>query len=178
MVVPTRLIEAAVEAPPMVEVRKRKGKVRIAVRLELRNVSEADYVVHAPDRDQEVFWHVLNERHEELLREQPRKKMRRRAGMESFRSRTISTTHSEHETEMLVIEASTLEDGHTYTVRAEFFGQICEDEFVVFFAPEEEPAPKKLAKRKPTKRRLVRKKATQKKATRKRAARRGAAKKR
>lgn len=131
MVVPTRLIEASIEVPPVVEVPKGAKTVEVDVRTELKNDSEHDIVLHAPDEDQELFWHVLDERHREILREavkRPKRELPK--GVQQVRSLTIAAGHSEHETETLVLNAAKMKGGGTYTVRAEIFGQITEAEFV------------------------------------------------
>lgn len=150
MVVPTRLIEASIEVPPVVEVPKGAKTVEVAVRTELANVSEHDVVLHAPNQDQELFWHVLDERHREVLREavkRPRRELPK--DVQPVRSLTIAAGHSEHETEVLVLDAAKMKAGGTYTVRAEIYGQITEAEFV---AIETVPlTPLKPAKRAPAK---------------------------
>jgi hypothetical protein len=131
MVVPTRLIEASIEVPAVVEVPKGAKTVEVAVRTELANTSEYDVVLHAPDEDRELFWHVLDERQREILREMVKRPGRDLPkGVQPVRSLTIAAGHSEHETETLVLSAAKMKSGGTYTVRAEIFGQIAEAEFV------------------------------------------------
>jgi hypothetical protein len=156
MVVPTKLITPEIHVEPHVQVPQGAKKVSLTVRTELRNDSEHDVVLHAPDRDAEIFWHVLDEQHRELLRERPPKGDKMPKGVASFRSVTVASGHAEHDNETLEIDARELEDGHTYTVRAEIYGQIAEAEFVVFVAPEPEHAGRataggKAAKKKTTK---------------------------
>ena len=141
MVVPTRLITARVDAPQIVEVPANSRCLAIDVRTELANESEHDVVLHAPDADQEIFWHVLDENHREVLRERSRKAGDGgQEGVETFRSRTIASGHSDHETATLQLDVKKLKHGHTYTVRAEVFGQIAEAEFVaVVHRPERSP---------------------------------------
>jgi hypothetical protein len=136
MVVPTKLITPEIHVEPHVQVPQGAKKVSLTVRTELRNDSEHDVVLHAPDRDAEIFWHVLDEQHRELLRERPPRGDKMPKGVASFRSVTVASGHAEHDNETLEIDARELEDGHTYTVRAEIYGQIAEAEFVVFVAPE------------------------------------------
>lgn len=153
MVVPTRLIAADIEVPGVVEVPAGVKTVEVAVRTGLTNVSEHDVVLHAPDEDAEIFWHVLDENHREVLREVHRplaKTHPPKPGVETFRSVTVAAGHGEHETETLVLDAPKLKNGHTYTVRAEIFGQIAEAEFVAVkveaAAAAKKPAAKKGAK--------------------------------
>lgn len=170
MVVPTKLITPEIHVEPHVQVPKGARKVTLTVRTELRNDSEHDFVLHAPDLDDEVFWHVLDEQHRELLRERPPKGDKMPAGVESFRSLTVASGHSEHENETLEINARDLEDGHTYTVRAEIYGQVAEAEFVAFVAPRaahkrRAKAGGKVAKKKSTKRTRSPEKAAKKTST-------------
>lgn len=168
MVVPTKLITPEIHVEPHVEVPKGARKVTLTVRTELRNDSEHDVVLHAPDRDAEVFWHVLDEEHRELLRERPPKADKMPKGVEAFRSLTVASGHSEHENETLEIDARDLQTGHTYTVRAEIYGQVAEAEFVAFVAPR---APRrrragaggKAAKKTPTKKKAKKKRRNAKK---------------
>ncbi len=149
MVVPTRLIEARLHAPPLVEVPPRARTVSITVRTELRNVSEHDYVLHTPDADQRYFWHVLDEKHREVLREARRPQgggKKKKSWDQSLRGQTIAAGHSTHDTETLVLNAARLKDGHTYTIRAEIWGQIAETEFIA--VRRSPPAKKKPTRRK------------------------------
>lgn len=130
MVVPTRLLQAKVDVPPVVEVPQGAKTVEVRVRTELANPGELDVVLHAPTEDETVFWHVLDERHREILREKPPKRGEKRKGVEEFRSLTVAGGHSEHETETLTLAAGKLKHGRTYVVRAEVWGQIAEAEFV------------------------------------------------
>jgi len=128
MVVPIRGIEAHVDVPQVVPFIKGEDEVTVAVRTGLTNNTENDFVLHAPDEDQEIFWHVLDERHREVQREKPEKPPS--SDIEHFRTITIAAGHSDHETETLVLQGKKLKNGGTYTVRAEIFGQIAEAEFV------------------------------------------------
>ena len=152
MVVPTRLIEASIEVPPVVEVPKGAKSLEVAVRTELANTSENDVVLHAPDEDRELFWQVLDERHREILREMVKRPGRDLPkGVQPVRSLTIAAGHSEHETETLLLNAAKMKSGGTYTVRAEIFGQITEAEFVAIETVPLTPLrpAKKAAKKKP-----------------------------
>ena len=163
MAVPTRMIQAKVEIPQMVLIRAGAKKVRIPVRLDLHNVSDFDYVLHSADARSEVFWHVVNENHEEVMKAWPNKG-RGFAGMENFRSRTVAAGLTDHSTETLVLKASDLESGCTYTLQAEIFGQACQQDFVVVMSPPKAPAARKrtakkaAARKKPAKKRAARKK--------------------
>jgi hypothetical protein len=128
MVVPIRGIEAHVDAPQVVPFTEGAEEVEVAVRTGLTNTTENDLVLHAPDEDQEIFWHVLDENHREVQREKPEKTSK--SDVEQFRTITIAAGLSDHETETLVLNAKKLKNGGTYTVRAEIFGQIAEAEFV------------------------------------------------
>ncbi len=127
----TTLIEATIDAPPIVEVSSRVKTVSIAVRTELRNVSEQDYVLYAPDQDSQHFWHVLDANHREVLREQPRKTVKKKHAWHPARGQTITPSHGAHETVTLKLDAAKLKDGQTYTIRSENWGQIAETTFVV-----------------------------------------------
>ncbi len=134
MVVPTRLIEATVHAPSIVEVPPKARTVSITMRTELYNISERDVVLHAPSGKDQYFWHVLNENHREVLRWQPYRKgggRKKKTDVHPIRSQTIAAGHSTHETETLVLKTARLKDGHTYTIRCEVWGQIAETEFIV-----------------------------------------------
>jgi hypothetical protein len=135
MVVPIRFIEAKIDAPAVVEVPAGATEVEIAVRTELTNSSEHDIVLHAPNEDEEIFWHVLDEKHREVLREKPPKAGKKIPGVEEFRSVTVASGHAEHETETLVLAAKKLKAGMTYVIRAEIYGQIAETEFVAIAPP-------------------------------------------
>lgn len=128
MVVPIRGIDAHLDVPQVVPFEKGADEVSVAVRTGLANVTENDLVLHAPDEDQEIFWHVLDENHREVQREKPEKPGK--SDVEHFRTITIAAGHTDHETETLVLQGKKLKNGGTYTVRAEIFGQIAEAEFV------------------------------------------------
>ncbi len=157
----TTLIEAIIDAPPIVEVSSRVKTVSITVRTELRNVGEQDYVLYAPDQDSQHFWHVLDANHREVLREQPRKTVKKKKhAWHPARSQTITTSHAAHETVTLKLNAAKLKDGQTYTIRSENWGQIAETTFVVI-RHQKRPVKKKtgpVKKKKPTKIKKVAKK--------------------
>lgn len=131
MVVPIpRLIVATLDVPQTVGVLKDADTVEVPVRTELYNQGEEDVVLHVPDADSKVFWHVLDERHREIYREKPQKPQPVPKGVLPICSLTLAAGHSDHETENLVLNAKKLKPGGTYTVRAEIWGQIAEAEFV------------------------------------------------
>lgn len=155
----TPLIEAIIEAPPIVEVSPRAKTVSIVVRTELRNVGEQDYVVHAPDRDSQHFWHVLSPSHREVLREQPRKALKKKSDVLSVRGQTITPSHGVHETVTLKLDAAKLKDGQTYTIRSEHWGQIAETTFIAVHHPKrvvkkKKPTSTKNETKKPAKKRV------------------------
>lgn len=153
----TTLIEAKIDAPPIVEVSSRVRTISIAVRTELRNVSEQDYVLFAPNQDSQHFWHVLDANHREVLREQPRKTPKKKKhAWHPARSQTVTLSHGVHETVTLKLDAAKLNDGQTYTIRSENWGQIAETTFVVV-RPQKRPVKKK----KPTLTKKVAKKSGQ-----------------
>jgi hypothetical protein len=156
MTVPTKLITPRIEVPPTVEVPRGAKTVTLHVRTELQNDSDHDVVLHAPDEDAEIFWHVLDDEHREIVRERPPKSRKGRKGVETFRSLTIASGHSEHESEELELDAGKLRAGETYSVRAEIWGQVAEARFV---AVETEPRPRKAAKKKASRKKAVKKKA-------------------
>lgn len=187
MVVPTRLIEASLEVPKVVEVPRGRKTVEVAVRTALTNVSEHDVVLHTPDLDRQLFWHVLDERHREILREMVRRPGRDLPeGATPVRSLTIAAGHGEYETEILVLNAAKMKSGGTYTVRAEIWGQVTEAEFVAIetvpltpLQPARKPAAKKAAPKKkaPAKKPAAKKAAPKKAAAKKPAARKAATRK-
>ena len=152
----TARIEAILEAPHIVEVPPRVKTVSITVRTELRNVGDQDYVLHAPDKDSEHFWHVLGPNHREVLREQPRKTVKKKTAVLPFRGLTVTPTHGVHESVTLKLNAAKLKDGQTYTIRSENWGQIAETTFVVVRhtkrpAKKKKPTSTKKDKKKPAK---------------------------
>ena len=160
----TTLIEATIDAPPIVEVSSRVKTVSIAVRTELRNVSEQDYVLYAPDQDSQHFWHVLDANHREVLREQPRKTVKKKHAWHPARGQTITPSHGAHETVTLKLDAAKLKDGQTYTIRSENWGQIAETTFVVI-RHQKSPVKKRtgpVKKKKPTSTKKVAKKPVKK----------------
>ncbi len=161
----TTLIEAIIYAPPIVEVSSRVKTVSITIRTELRNVGEQDYVLYAPDQDSQHFWHVLDANHREVLREQPRKTVKKKSAWHPARSQTITLSHGVHETVTLKLDATKLKDGQTYTIRSENWGQIAETTFVVV-RHQKRPVKKKtgpVKKKKPTPTKKVAKKPAKKK---------------
>ncbi len=161
----TTLIEAKINAPPVVEVSSRVRTVSIAVGTELRNVSEQDYVLFAPNQDSQHFWHVLDANHREVLREQPRKtNKKRKHAWHPARSQTVTLSHGVHETVTLKLDAAKLKDGQTYTIRSENWGQIAETTFVVI-RHQKSPVKKRtgpVKKKKPTSTKKVAKKPVKK----------------
>ena len=160
----TTLIEAKIDAPPIVEVSSRAKTVSIAVRTELRNVSEQDYVLYAPDQDSQHFWHVLDANHREVLREQLRKTVKKKHAWHPARGQTITPTHGAHETVTPKLDAAKLKDGQTYTIRSENWGQIAETTFVVI-RHQKRPVKKRtgpVKKKKPTSTKKVAKKPVKK----------------
>lgn len=128
----TTLIEVSVDAPHIVEVSPRKKTVSIAVRTELRNVSEHDYVLYGHSEDDQHFWHILDQNHREIWREQPRKRTasRKKTDVHPVHTQTIAAGHSAHETETLCFDATKLKGGRTYTLRHEIWGQVAEASFI------------------------------------------------
>jgi hypothetical protein len=126
------LIEASVDAPHIVEISPRTKTVSIAVRTELRNVSEHDYVLYAHSEDDQHFWQMLDQNHREIWREQPRKRAasRKKTDVHPVRTQTIAAGHSTHETETLIFGATKLKDGRSYTLRHEIWGQVAETSFI------------------------------------------------
>ncbi len=126
------LIEASVNAPHIVEVSPRTKTVSIAVRTELRNVSEHDYVLYAHSEDDQHFWQMLDQNHREIWREQPRKRAasRKKTDVHPVRTQTIAAGHSTHETQTLCFGAARLKDGRSYTLRHEIWGQVAETSFI------------------------------------------------
>jgi hypothetical protein len=171
MVVPMpKHILAKLDVPQTVGVLKGAATVEIPVRTELHNRSEGDVVLHVPDADSRVFWHVLDERHKEIYREKPKKPEPGPKGVLNVHSLTLAGGHSDHETETLVLDAKKLKPGGTYTVRAEIWGQIAEAEFVAVEAIPLTPL-------KPAKPAGGKKAAAKKTATKKPAAKKAAGKK-
>lgn len=133
MAIRSKLIEASVDVPSVIELTGKKATLEIPVRLELANTSEHDYVLHGPAGDDQSFWHVLDEDHREVTREAvPQAKRPRVACDLQICSLTIAAGHKDQETTTLRLDASKLEEGKTYTVRAEHWGQVGEATFVVF----------------------------------------------
>jgi len=176
MVVPIpKLIVAKLDVPQTVGVLKGATTVEVPVRTELHNQGEEDVVLHVPDADSKVFWHVLDERHKEIYREKPRKPAPGSKGVLGVCSLTLAGGRSGHETEVLVLDAKKLKPGGTYTVRAEVWGQIAEAEFVAVEALPLTPlrpasAAKKAAAGKPAAKKPAAKKAAAKKPTAKKPA--------
>ncbi len=162
MVVPSRMLEAKIEAPPMVEVSGDRKTVSIDVRAEITNVSDSDYVVHAPGAEHQHFWHVLDENNREIARGGAIGAQA--ADSRQFLGKTIAAGLSAHDSHRLVLPTQRLKDGKTYTLRSEIFGQIAQTEFVVV-------RPERAAKKAAGKKKAV-KKAIKKKIARKKAARR------
>lgn len=183
MVVPLKRIQAHVDVPSVVEIPAEAETVEVAVRTELRNDTEDDIVLHSPDPDSAIFWHVLNEKHREILRDVGSAKVPwdPPEGVVPIVSLTLAGGHAEHETETLIIETKKLRSGQTYTVRAEVFGQIAEAEFVAVAQPKLEklvPAKKPPAKKKaPTKKAAAKKPAAKKASAKKAPAKKASAKK-
>jgi hypothetical protein len=158
-----RTIQAHVDAPQVVEVPPRKKSLELAVRAELHNAGEETIVLHAPDEDREVFWHVFDENRQEIQRSMPMRKLRPAGGeVEEFRSLTLAAGLSVHRPTTLQLDAAQLEEGKTYTIRAEIWGQVAESEFVVIRTPPPPPKPKK---KPPAKKKASGKKASAKKKT-------------
>lgn len=146
MAVPSRLLEAHLDIPSVVEIPPRKKSVEVAVRAGVRNVSEHDYVLHAAG-DETVFWHVLELNQREVLRAvRSRKKAARGKYQEHpFQGLTVAAGHTAHQTETLTLDATRLEDGKTYTVRAQVWGQPAEASFVAVQGKAAPPRKKKKA---------------------------------
>ena len=166
---PTTLIKALVDAPPIVEVSPRAKTVSVTVRTELRNVSDHDYVLQYRMGSETHFWHLLDQKHRELARAQPRKTRiaKKKYDLHPACTKTIASGHSTHETETLKLDATKLKDGQTYTIRYEILGQIAEASFVVVRpqkAPVKKAPPKKKEAAKKTAKKAVK---TTKKAAKK-----------
>ncbi len=128
MVVRSRMLQAKLDAPQMVEVPRGRKTVSIDVRAEITNVSDSDYVVHAPSRKHEHFWHLLDEKNREVARGTTGGAKGDDSGQ--FRGQTIAAGLSIHDSHRVQLPAQKLKDGKTYTLRSEFYGQMAEVDFV------------------------------------------------
>lgn len=174
----TSLIQAEVHAPAVVEVPEGAETVEIAVRADLHNVGDNDYVLHNVGDDAH-FWHVLDENHREVLRDRTKKKRdsKKSGDVHPIRTQTIPAGLSTHTSVTLTLETKKLKDGKTYTVRSENWGQLAETTFVAVRKqasappkPKKKQAPKKTAAAKKT---TATKKTTAKKSTAKRKSAKG-----
>ena len=171
MVNPTKLIEAVLDVPDIVEISPNDPAVKLTVQYELANHSKHDYMLHAPNMASQQFWHVMDRHHREIYREQGPGN----GGGDSVRSMTIAAGHSSHEALEFKLDTKRLRAGQTYTIRGESWGQICEAAFtVVEKAKAAVPQKKRASKPKPTgiasKKQISKKKKVAKKQTRKKKA--------
>ena len=111
MVNPTKLIDAVIDAPHIVEVSPKDKTIKIPVRCELQNNSEHDYVLHSPNEDNQSFWHVMDEDHREIHREKGAGKGGAGSKKDDFRSLTIASGHSSHEVLVFKLKANRLRSG-------------------------------------------------------------------
>lgn len=171
MVVPSRMLEAKVEAPHMVEVPSGRQTVLIDVRTEITNVSDFDYVVHAPTKKHEHFWQILDENNREIARGKAADPggAGKSAGTEDFFSETIAAGLSIHDSHRVELPTQRLKDGRTYIIRSEVFGQSAEAEFVAVRPQRSAPKkkPKKTAKSAIKKKIAAKKKAIKRRAKKK-----------
>lgn len=152
-----RAIRAEIDVPDIVEIPQRRKTVEIAVRISLFNEGESVFVAHARNRDDTTFWHVFDEHQQEVQRERGAGKggvsaVKVSRGVHSYRSVSVGAGTGVHGARKLILDASKLEAGHTYTVRGEFYGHRTEVTFVA--VPEaaaakkrKRPARKKSAKK-------------------------------
>ncbi len=167
MVVRSRMLQAQLDAPHLVEVPRGRKTVSIDVRAEITNVSDSDYVVHAPSRNHEHFWHLLDENHREVARGTTGGAKGDDPGQ--FRGQTIGAGLSVHDSHRVELPAGKLKNGKTYTLRSEFYGQMAEAAFIAVSPARKAPkkAGKKVAKAAKKVAKKVKKKVAPKKAKKK-----------
>ncbi len=145
------MIRTEIEVPTTVMVPRGRKEVAVDVICKLHNDAEHSYVLGSNAGEQAHFWHVLDSQQREVQRSKPGRKDAR--ADDHLVAACASTAHPER----VVLEASKLKDGQTYTLRFRLRGHSAEADFTVFHEPEREPAKKKTARKKTAKKKTAKK---------------------
>lgn len=146
------MIRTEIEVPTTVMVPRGRKEVAVDVICKLHNDAEHSYVLGSNAGEQAHFWHVLDSQQREVQRSKPGRKDAR--ADDHLVAACASTAHPER----VVLEASKLKDGQTYTLRFRLRGHSAEADFTVFHEPErEQPAKKKTARKKTAKKKTAKK---------------------
>ncbi len=144
--------------------------VTVDVVCRLHNDGEHHYVTSAAAGEEAHFWHLLNSRQREVQRSKPGKEA------EHHKCHMVASGASSAFPEQVVLYASKLRHGQTYTLRFRLMGHSAEADFTVF-RPRERKAARKRARKRVAKKRPTKKKAAKKKTAKKKAAKKKATKK-
>jgi hypothetical protein len=129
------MIRAQLDAPDVVEIPQRRKTVPIDIRISLLNDGENDFIAHAESADDTCIWHVLDDEFREVQREAGRGRRVREGvgvdkGVHSYHTVRVCCGDGTHDTRTLVLDASKLRDGRSYTIRGEVYGHVAEARFI------------------------------------------------